>query len=647
MKKNFQSATVRCKFHFYSFFLTIITIGLTITTHKALAQTHPNLLTANDLKKLSMEELINMEVTSVSKRAEKLTEAASAIQVITGEDIYRSGVTNLPDALKLAANLQVAQLNSYAWITSARGFNAIFSNKLLVMIDGRTVYSPLFAGVFWDVQNVLLEDVDRIEVISGPGGTLWGANAVNGIINIITKNTKSTQGHYISGAAGTFLKNYGALRYGGKIGPNASYRIYGQHHDYNNTFQANGKDNNDKWGLTQGGFRVDFDHSASTLMIQGNTYGGTEQTTPSSSNMDGQNILGQWTRTFSNKSDLTVQAYVDRTWRRDIPSTISDELITYDFDVQHRFPFGKRQSILLGAGYRYMDDKSQHSTLFVGFLPETKGMSRFSSFLQDEITFLKKTKLTIGTKLLHDNYSGFEVQPSARFAWSPTNWNTLWAACSRAVRTPSRIDVDYNIPTYPVPLGTPNVNGGPNFVSEKVIAFELGYRVQPVDKLTLSLALFYNQYRDLYSVEALPGTQTYQIQNGTQGYSNGAELSANYQLLKSWRLRGGYTYFNKKLENKPGHTFDFYSLGNDPKNSFLLQSMTDLPNNFQFNITARYSDKRPNPYTPDYFTFDANLAWRYKQFEISLAGQNLWEDKHIELGSQISRSIYGKLTCRF
>jgi iron complex outermembrane receptor protein len=632
---------------FYSIFVIVY---LTLST-EAYAQDTIVSMPGDTLKKLSLEELMNVEieVTSVSRRSEKLTEVASAIQVITQEDIRRSAATSLPEALRLSPNLQVAQLSANAWIISARGFNAPFSNKLLVMVDGRTVYSPLFAGVFWDAQSVLLEDVERIEIISGPGGTLWGANAVNGVINIITKNAKDTKGLYVSGAAGSFLKDHEAIRYGGKIGSDFSYRIYGQHTNRGYTYKTDGTPNSDKWGFLQGGFRTDWTISKkNTLMVQGNAYGGTEYTAPTKSTFDGQNVLGKWEHTFSSKSELIVQAYYDRTWRRDIPSTISDQLNTYDFDFQHRFSAGRRNSILWGGGYRLMEDLTLSSTVYAGFLPNKLNMNLFSAFIQDELTIAPdKLKFTIGTKIQHNAFTGIEFQPSGRIAWTPSHKYTIWGAVSRAVRMPSRIDVDYYVPTFPVPPTIPHVAGGPDFRSESVIAYELGYRYQPSSKLSLSLATFYNQYYDLYSVEALPGTAVYQIQNGTQGYSYGIEFSGIWQVMNKWKLRGGYTFFSKTLSNKPGHTYDFAPLGYDAQNMVLIQSIINLPGNLQFDVTGRYIDRLYGYTVPDYFSFDMRLAYEFKKvIELSLVGQNLWENRHIEYQFQIPRSIYGKITCR-
>jgi iron complex outermembrane receptor protein len=622
-----------------------------IITYEIVAQ-EKSPVSTSELKKLSVEELMNVEVTSVSKRAERLTEVASAIQVISQEDIRRSAATSLPEALRLASNLQVAQLNSYAWIISARGFNGVFSNKLLVMVDGRTVYSPLFAGVFWDAQSVLLEDIERIEVISGPGGTLWGANAVNGVINIITKHAVATQNLYVSTAAGSIFRRHYAMRYGGTIGSKFSYRVFAQHNNRDNMFINDSTDSPDKWYYSQAGFQVDWDISETDkLMVQSNFYLGTEKTFPAKSTFDGQNALGRWSHSFSDKTELVLQAYYDRSWRRDIPSTISDELDTYDLDLQHRFPVRTRHTILWGGGYRLMKDKSQHSTGFVGFVPEKRDMHLFSGFIQDEIEIVPdKIKLTLGTKLQHNVFSGFDVQPSVRAAWTPVKSQTLWGAVSRAVRAPSRIDVDYHLPTYEVPPGSLNVDGGPNFISEKVIAYELGYRVQPLSSMSFSLAAFYNEYDDIYTVEALPPPDnfTFQIQNGAKGYSYGLELSGAYQIADVFRLRGGYTYFVKELENKPGHTFNpvqLADLGHDAQDQCSLQSIWNLPLNFQLDITARYISRLPD-FMPDYFNFDTRLAWVYNKWELSLVGQNLFEERHREYSVQIPRSIYVKITCR-
>jgi iron complex outermembrane receptor protein len=610
------------------------------------------------LKEMSVEELMNIEVFSVSKRPERLSETPSAIQVITGEDIRRSGVKKLADALRLASNLGVQQIASHAWVVSSRGFNTLFANKLLVMIDGRSVYTSLDAGVFWDAQNVLLEDIDRIEVISGPGGTLWGSNAVNGVINIITKSSKETQGTYASAAAGSFQKNHGVTRYGSTIGDNTFFRVYANRADYDNTFFHNGNDGIDEWYMTSGGFRLDyFPSDTNMLTLQGDMYGGGEfNSAMNKSQLDGGNILGRWKHMFSRSSDLTVQVYFDRTWRRDIPSTISDEMITYDLDAQHSFAIGQRQNILWGIGYRLMQNETPTSSAFVGFVPEHRNMDLFSAFMQDEITLQENVlKLTIGTKIEHNDFSGLEIQPSGRLAWTPNEQHTAWGAISRAVRSPSRIDVDYHIPKAPLVSSSFDyyIAGGPDFESETVVAYELGYRIQPIQTISLSVATFYNRYDKIYSVEQESSSSLFPftIQNGVEGQSWGAEFSGIYQPTEWWRLRGGYTYFHKDLWNRPGHNVQsnvFASLGNDPRNQCVLQSMTDLPANFQFDITARYVDILPDPKIPSYGTFDARLAWQYQYLELSIVGQNLWRQQHTEFGGlEIPRSVYGKVACQF
>ena len=610
-------------------------------------------LAPRELKKLSVEELMDVEVTLVSRTPEKLTEAASAIQVITGEDIRRSGATNIPDALRLVTNLQVAQLTSSAWIISSRGFNTVFANKLLVMIDGRTVYTPLFGGVIWEQQNVLLEDVDRIEVVSGPGGTLWGANAVNGVINIVTKNTRQTQGLYASVAAGDFIKDNAALRWGGRAGKKITYKIYGQHFDRKYTNNPNNSHNTDAWGLTQAGFRMDWNQTEKdAFLFQGDWYWGARKTAPSKSSLNGQNVIARWSHTISDRADLSLQVYYDRYFRKDIPTSSSDKLNTFDVDFQQRMPLGRHQNVLWGLGYRAVKDHATYDPVaIVGILPPEKNLDLFNAFIQDELRLAKSLRLTVGTKLLHNVYTGFEWQPSARLAWMKGK-GTLWAAISRAVRTPSRFDVDYFLPTTPQPPTTPSVAGGPNFDSEKLLAYELGYRYQPIKKAAFSAAVFYNTYSNLYSVEPLPNTLTYQIQNGSKGRSWGVEFSGSYQVTEKWRLRGGYTYFDKDLESKPGHNFDPDYLGNDVKSQVLLQSILELPFHFQFDAVGRYLDvlrqTLATARVPAYATFDLRLAYVVKGFELALVGQNLAKKDHTEFGTlKMPRNYYVKISTRF
>ena len=598
------------------------------------------------LKELSIEDLMNIEVTSVSKVPQRLSQVASAIQVITHDDILRSGATNIPEALRLSPNLQVAQVNSSAWIISARGFNTVFANKLLVLIDGRTVYTPLFGGVLWELQGVLLEDVDRIEVISGPGAALWGANAVNGVINIITRKSQESQGLYASATAGDFLKTAFAARYGNHIGEKFFYKIYAQTADRKDTPLAD-----DGWYRDQIGLRIDMPiDEKNNITIQGDAYVGDKNSLPSKSRFDGQNILARWTHTVSDKSEFILQTYYDRYWRDD-PGT-ADQLSTYDLDFQHRVNIKKIHTLLYGAGYRVVHDNVINRNGFAGLVPADRVMPLYSAFVQDEVSLGEKVKVTLGSKFLHNVFSGFEIQPSVRGAWSVSANSTVWAAVSRAIRAPSRFDVDYRLPIQPQPPTSPSVIGTTDFKSEVLHAFELGYRIQSNQKLSLSLATFYNDYDDVYSVELRQGTQTYVIQNGSAGKTWGAELSGFYQILKPWRLRGGFTYFAKDLHAKDGRDHDPSYLSNDAKHQVVLQSMLDLPLHFKLDVVGRYLDYIPasfaTPRIPDYTTFDVRLAWSFKQFDIAVIGQNLAARHHLEFGTITApRSAYAKIICRF
>ncbi len=604
------------------------------------------------LKGLTLEELMNVEVTSVTKSPEKLSEAASAIQVLTGDDIRRSGALRLPEALRLAPNLQVAQTNAHDWAITARGFNGApllsntLSNKLLVMTDGRSVYTPLFGGVFWDVQNVVLEDVDRIEVVSGPGGTLWGANAVNGVINVITKSARETQGLYATVAAGTLLQDQAALRYGFQFDSTLFCRVYGQRFDQHSTQHLDGADAQDAWGMSQGGFRMDYMPSQrSTLTLQGDLYDGKENNYPRAG-VNGQNILGRWTRRFSPQSELIVQAYYDRTWR-DLPlQEFRQTLQTYDLDLEYHFPLGKRQQIVCGLGYRLMDDAVRNSDR-VTFNPDRRILELFNEFVQDQIELLAgRLMLTIGTKLLHNDYSGLEWQPSARLAWTPTETQTIWTAVSRAVRTPARLDAD---------AITPNImTRNREFDSEKVVAYELGYRIRPLEQVSLSIAAFYHDYDDLRSINVNPHPPTpFLFANDQEAQSWGLEISGNFFARPWWRLRGGFTFLDNQFSAKSPAVSPisviFESI--DPHNQALLQSIMDLPGNFQLDVVGRYVDllpATPSLTIPAYLTLDIRLAWIFKAFRFSIVGQNLGEEAHREFGSrQIPRSLYLKTAFHF
>src|SRR3989475_1722694 len=424
----------------------------------------------SELTELSLEELMNVEVTSVSKKAEPLSNAAASVYVITREDIRRYGATSIPEILRLAPNLQVARVSASQYAISARGFNSTSANKLLVLIDGRTVYTPLFSGVFWDVQDTMIEDIERIEIISGPGGTLWGSNAVNGVINIITRQSQDTKGALVSLGEGTEERGAG-VRYGAKLGEDATFRIYGKGFYRDNTVRGDGTNVQDSWKKGQVGFRTDWGRGSDAFTLQGDGYTGTIAQVGDNASISGANLLGRWNRTLQDGSALKVQAYFDRT-RRVVPGTFGELLDTYDIDAQHRFQWGTRNEIVWGGCYRLMHDAVTNSAV-LAFLPNVKSLQLINVFLQDSIALREHLQLTVGTKLESNSQTGWEVQPNARLAWKVRDDTLLWSAVSRVVRTPSRVDRDF---FTPAPL---QFNGGPDFKSEKLIAYEIGYRGQP------------------------------------------------------------------------------------------------------------------------------------------------------------------------
>lgn len=627
------------------------------------------------LKKLSLEDLMQLDVTSVSKRPEPFKFAPAAIQVITGDDIRRSGASSLPEALRLAGNLQVAQKNSHDWAISARGFNTSLANKMLVLIDGRTVYTPLFAGVFWDQQDYLLEDIDRIEVISGPGGTLWGANAVNGVINITTKSAKDTQGLYLEGGGGSYLRDFGGARYGGALTSNVFFRVYGKYFDREDQVFSDGSDASDSWNMGRGGFRLDAEtFLQDTFTLQGDYYAGHENfPTGGRANVGGGNILSRWSHTFSDESDMSLQFYYDRTHLVDpVPASVNpfqppglliDDLDTYDLDFQHRFGLAGRHHFVWGGNYRFTHEVDQNAPN-LAFLPETLNHTLVGGFVQDEITLLENLSLTLGTKLEHNDYTGFEVEPSGRLQWNATPRHMFWGSVSRAVRTPSRVDRDEQLPTG-LPAGLPQyiLQGNSDFVSETLIAYELGYRAQLGRKISVSVSTFYNDYDDIRSLSASPTTIfPFTFENNIEAETYGVELSATYQLLDWWRLGGGYNFLKEHLRVKSGK-MDVNEAHNetaDPEQQFFLRSSMDLPQNLELDAGLRWVDRLPinNGPTvrmvPSYFELNARLAWRpTKNLEFSIVGQNLLHDHHPEYGFpgpnrvEIKRSAYGKVTWRF
>jgi iron complex outermembrane receptor protein len=608
---------------------------------------------AQALKQLSIEQLMNLEVMSVSKRPERLAQAASAIQVITYDDIRQSGASSLPEALRLANNLQVAQVDARQWAISARGFNSTTANKLLVLIDGRTVYTPLFSGVFWDVQQVPLAIIDRIEVISGPGAALWGANAVNGVINVITKDAKDTPGLVVSGGGGTHLPGFGTARYGGALGSSARYRIYGSRFARDPSALPNGQDAPDAWHLGQGGFRLDWDASTlSRVSLQGDLYDGRiDQLSPGDIAVSGGNAMAKWSRTISETSNLTAQVYYDRT-HRTIPGTFGEDLDIYDVELQHQTRLGARHDLVWGLGYRLINDHVAN-TPALAFLPAHISRDWLTGFVQDEIALVPdRVHVALGTKIEHNDYTGFEIQPSGRVNWTVSPSATFWAAVSRAVRTPSRIDRELYAPGQPPYF----LAGGPGFHSEDELAYELGYRHHQ-GSLALSVATFYSRYHGLRSLEQVnpPAATPVVIANGQDGESYGAELTANYVVTTRWRVRAGYSELRVHIWPNPGSTDTSRGATESqaPDRQLFLHSSIDVSAHLGFDAGLRAIGEIARPGVPAYAELNARLTWQpTAKVDLSIVGQNLLHRRHAEFGASatrrdIERGVYGLVEWRF
>ena len=597
------------------------------------------LMRVADLADLSIEELGNIQITSVSKHSERLSDAPAAIFVITGDDIHRSGATRLAEALRLAPNLEVARVSASSYAVSARGFNNTIANKLLVLIDGRTVYTPLFSGVFWDAQDVMLEDVERIEVISGPGATLWGANAVNGVINVITRHASDTQGAFAYGQAGSLDRGAGA-RYGGTMGGAGAYRVYGRFFDVFNTSRTNGATASDGWGKGQVGFRTDWGTATNAFTLQGDAYRGSlDQAIGDDSSISGNNLLGRWNRDLAGWGQLQVQSYLEHT-ERDIPGTFAERLNIFDVEFQHGLRAIGAHRLTWGGGYRYGDDRVSNSA-FLAFLPADRGMRWANVFAQDEIALEENLRLTLGAKFESNYYTGTESLPSARLAWKPQPQSLVWGAVSRALRAPSRIDRDFFVTAGPTQLA-----GGPDFASEVVKVIELGYRDQPSPQATYSVSLFHNIYDKLRSVEPVSPT-TSVLGNKMEGTADGLEAWGNYQPARNWRLSAGVFFLRQHLRPKPDSGDPNVSAaGNDPAHQWLLRSSFDLPYSTELDIRIRRVGALPNPSVPAYTAADIRIAWRLqRELELSVV---FIDSGHVEFGnpaaaSEMSSGAYVKL----
>jgi len=646
-----------------------------------------------DLTRLSLEELMEIEITLASRKEEKLFQAAVAAHVVGSEDIRRSGVTSIAEALRMVPGMQVARIDANKWAISSRGFNGRFANKLLVLIDGRSVYTPLFSGVYWEAQDLLLEDLERIEVIRGPGATLWGANAVNGIINIITKKAQDTQGGLVTLGAGTEERGFGGVRYGGKLGDDVYYRVYAKHFARDGFVDASGEEASDGWDVSRGGLRVDWEVSESNaLVLQGHLFEGTLAQTLKTASLDPPfeqvfddetriaetSVLGQWKHVFSDASDMALQFYYDRSRREE--AVIAGTVNTFDVDFQHRFGLGARQEIVWGTGYRFITDDID-GTDIMSVRPESRDFDIFSAFAQDEIALIRdRLRLTLGSKFEHNDYTGFEIQPNLRLLWTPHERHTAWGAVSRAVRTPTGPEEDVQFRFQVVPpddlrniLKLPIMLvalGDPDFESEELIAHELGYRVLLRDRLSLDIATFYNVYDNLRTGE--PGMPIPRLSpppahyvlpitadNKMYGETYGMEWAADWQALDEWRIHAAYTYLKMQLrvDEESGDTWLEAAEEESPNHQFHLRSSMDLGRDLELDLGMRYVDDLPSLDVGSYFTLDARVGWRlHKDVELCVVGQNLSDGHHPEFGTprfihtfptEVERGVYSAVRWRF
>jgi iron complex outermembrane receptor protein len=647
-----------------------------------LAQSAPS----RDLIKTNLEDLMNMEVTSVSKKEQKLSKAAAAVYVITREDIRRSGATNIPDLLRMAPGVDVARIDSNTWAISIRGFNTRYSNKVLVLVDGRTVYTPVTSGVFWDQLEVPLEDIDRIEVIRGPGGTVWGANAMNGVINIITLNAKATPGSVLSVAGGSEMAQ-GLVQYGDKIGQKGAYRAYGRFLNVNTSGSPLGGEASDGRHSFQAGFRSDWDLSPQdTMTVQGNllemrAHEGVTQVVSSALPLqetvtDGvsagaDNVLGRWNHRLRNGSDMSLQVYYDG-FRR-LNQGLETSLHTVDLDLDCRLAAGPHNDIVWGLGYRVTSDHFS-TGISTSFNPPHLSNSLFSAFIQDEIRLSNFLTLTLGSKIEHNAYTGFEYEPSAQLVWSVTDRQALWLSAARAIRQPSRVDVSLEVDaaTFPINGGSSfellKILGADNPSAEQLRDYEAGYRAQVSKRLSLDVAIFLNFYKHLQTIEpenpsftstpapphlVLPSDFDY----NARASNYGGEIFLTWNATSRWRIVPGYSLLHMKVVRDPVSQDSQVELtpGNSPKHQFQIRSLLNLRRNLDWDSSLSYIGRLDSLGIPSYTRLDTRLAWRIGEFvELSVAGQNLLSPRHREFvdttginPTQVERSVFGKITWRF
>ncbi len=661
-----------------------------LTLAVALAGPGPMAAELPEATDISLEDLLKVEVTSASRKAQRLNDVAAAVFVVSREDIDRSGATSIPEVLRMVPGVEVARLANNRWAVSVRGFNNRFANKLLVLMDGRSIYSPIFSGVLWENEDTLLEDIDRIEVIRGPGAAMWGANAVNGVINIITRRARDTQGNLLVAGAGTEDRAFAAFRHGGAT-DDGHYRVWGKAFRRDQAVTAGGRSGNDYWHAGRVGFRGDWSLAAGhRLMVSGQAYSGPtgdrwqapDVSSPSGITLTdirqtgkGAHLLGRNEWTLAGGSEMTLQAYVDHS-DIELEGAFREHRTTVDVDFQHRLLLAAKHDVIWGLGYRYSRDRIDSGTLIV-VQPDQRSLALASAFVHDDVTLIPDTlRLMLGIRLEDSSFTGFEPMPNARLMWTPSDSQSLWAAVSRAVRTPSRAELDAQVDLSVLPVGAPG-NPAPlpiltrNFPDdhklkvERVTAYEVGYRQQFGPTLSADIAAFYNQYNDLRATslggQALVlGRPPYIVQdifpdNSVKARTTGIELAFDWYPLPWWRIQPSYSYLSVRASSRTG---DSPSVGaarrineSDPQHQLSLRSSMSLSDRQTFDLWLRHVSKLGDKIVPAYSTLDLRYAWRpTRDFELALVGQNLLDRRHPEfipdlLPSQaleIERALYVK-----
>lgn len=637
---------------------------------------------------MSIEQLMQVEVSSVSKRKEPLDHLAAAIFVITQDDIRRSGATNIPDLLRMVPGVDVAQITANSWAINIRGLNALYGNELLVLLDGRSVYTATFGGVYWDALDVPLDNIDRIEVIRGPGGVAWGANAVNGVINIITKKASQTLGGMVVAGGGNLDQGFGTVQYGGKVGQATEYRAYMKYFNQDHMPNPTGQPGGDGWHILRSGFRVDSTLSSKdTLDVEGSVYAGQEgypttfiasvsspqaQAIDLQADLSGGYLQAHWKHVFSGRSDTDLQISYDHYQRNDI---LREGRGTFNIDFQHHYAWKARQNIVWGVGYSDSASQSDGS-LTVSLNPANLNTQLFNIFIQDEIALIpNRLILTLGTRIEHNYYTGFGDMPSVRLSWNATSRQMFWAAVSKAERIPASTDtaIRFNFGGFVEPNGMPvleAVLGNPNFQNENLIAYEAGYRTNVANRFSVDVAAYYNDYTDQQTEEPLaPFVEAsppplhlvipFTFGNLSNGETDGVEFAGNWKVTDRWRLSPGYGFEEIHFHTVAG-SHDTTSIpgeeGNTPTYSAQLRSHVDLPHAVAWDTSAYFVDRLDAGNVPAYTRLDAQLMWQWtKHVSVSLVGQNLLQDHHQEwnvtnqgyLPNLVKRSAYAKITWRF